>query len=277
MPGGMPYTWVGGAGVRRDELTGLYYMRQRWYDCGPQRFISEDPIFKGNRYTYTNRPMSKIDPDGLDPFYGANPFERYRLRFNNPFLASEGSDPLWFPRFDHPPSNRPHKDTQQLTQKMTVAEAWDWVKANDKSGQCQSDKGCFMLCTSTIRPAGAEGAPVVSQGPDETAELRHSFLVFGPKRDRVYGLYQGDAPFFSDIEINDFNYSDFEHPSNARVQCRLICPGEKITSKAERIARQRIPKGNQYFTGMSNLWVYQVLQMAGYDDWMGYDLWFPTP
>lgn len=66
----MPYTWVGALGVRFDELTGLYYMRHRWYDPQSQRFISRDPIGLyggGNLYGYTGKPTNEVDPDGLNP------------------------------------------------------------------------------------------------------------------------------------------------------------------------------------------------------------------
>ncbi len=40
----MPYLFVGALGVRHDPDTGLYYMRNRWYDpTGLQRFLSRDP------------------------------------------------------------------------------------------------------------------------------------------------------------------------------------------------------------------------------------------
>ncbi len=43
VPGGMPYAFVGGLGVRTDADSGMLYMRQRWYDPTTQRFISRDP------------------------------------------------------------------------------------------------------------------------------------------------------------------------------------------------------------------------------------------
>jgi RHS repeat-associated protein len=67
----MPYTWVGGAGVRVDALTGLHYMRERWYDSLTQRFLSRDPIgirSGANLYAYCNGcPVNLIDPSGLQP------------------------------------------------------------------------------------------------------------------------------------------------------------------------------------------------------------------
>lgn len=62
----------GALGVRTDTVTGLYYMRHRWYDSSLQRFISRDPIgLSGgeNVYTYAgNSPTIFVDPMGLKKF-----------------------------------------------------------------------------------------------------------------------------------------------------------------------------------------------------------------
>jgi RHS repeat-associated protein len=67
---GSARTRYGYTGRERDELTGLYYYRARWYDAQVGRFISEDPIgFRGgdvNLYAYVgNNPTNRIDPSGL--------------------------------------------------------------------------------------------------------------------------------------------------------------------------------------------------------------------
>jgi RHS repeat-associated protein len=61
-------------GREKDDVTGLYYYRARWYDSKLGRFISEDPIgFAGddvNLYGYVgNNPLNLFDPFGL----AANP------------------------------------------------------------------------------------------------------------------------------------------------------------------------------------------------------------
>jgi RHS repeat-associated protein len=52
-----------------DNATGLYYVRNRWYDPETGRFISEDPIGLAggiNLYSYAgNDPVNKRDPLGL--------------------------------------------------------------------------------------------------------------------------------------------------------------------------------------------------------------------
>lgn len=66
---GSQLTRYGYTGRERDEMTGLYYYRARWYDPETGRFISEDPIgFKGgiNFYAYVeNNPINFNDPLGL--------------------------------------------------------------------------------------------------------------------------------------------------------------------------------------------------------------------
>src|SRR5215213_2181772 len=53
-----------------DPITGLYYVRNRWYDPVAARFVSEDPIgLEGgiNGYAYAgNSPTNARDPSGLD-------------------------------------------------------------------------------------------------------------------------------------------------------------------------------------------------------------------
>jgi RHS repeat-associated protein len=53
-----------------DDNTGLYYVRNRWYDPALGRFVSEDPIgLDGgiNHYAYAgNDPVNFLDPTGLD-------------------------------------------------------------------------------------------------------------------------------------------------------------------------------------------------------------------
>ena len=50
-------------------MTGLYYVRARWYDPHLGRFVSEDPIGLAgglNVYAYVgNSPLNGTDPSGL--------------------------------------------------------------------------------------------------------------------------------------------------------------------------------------------------------------------
>jgi RHS repeat-associated protein len=61
-----------------DEETGLHYNRYRYYDPGPGRFISQDPLglpANSNLYRYADNPTGWIDPMGLAGSGGAYMFE----------------------------------------------------------------------------------------------------------------------------------------------------------------------------------------------------------
>ena len=64
----------GYTGRERDEETGLYYYRARYFDPAVGTFVSEDPLGFGagdsNIYRYVfNSPSNYIDPDGLFPVF----------------------------------------------------------------------------------------------------------------------------------------------------------------------------------------------------------------
>jgi RHS repeat-associated protein len=66
--GGLMYRFSGCYGVRWEPATGLYYMRQRWYDPQLGRFLSVDLVASTNRYAYANnRPTGFVDPFGMAP------------------------------------------------------------------------------------------------------------------------------------------------------------------------------------------------------------------
>jgi len=80
---------------REEDGTGLYYLRNRYYSPGLQRFISEDPIeFTGgdaNLYSYVlNNPILYTDPNGLD---GGTPSSGPYLP--NPDRKPPGWNPSW--------------------------------------------------------------------------------------------------------------------------------------------------------------------------------------
>ena len=65
-PGAGPFQYTG----RESDPTGLYYLRNRYYSPGLQRFISPDPLGFGggdaNLYAYVhNSPINSTDPTGL--------------------------------------------------------------------------------------------------------------------------------------------------------------------------------------------------------------------
>lgn len=68
----LQHTYTGSLGIRNDP-SGLFYMRQRYYDPGLGRWLSADPIgFNGglNLYTYVNQnPINGADPSGNVPIH----------------------------------------------------------------------------------------------------------------------------------------------------------------------------------------------------------------
>ena len=110
-----PFTFVGAAGVV-DDGSGLFFMKNRYYDSNSGRFLHKDPIgFPGgyNLYRYAeDNPLRFIDPDGLAELppriYGAEgeeDFEYWKARIqkygpNNklrPVLRSHLWEPGWGP------------------------------------------------------------------------------------------------------------------------------------------------------------------------------------
>jgi RHS repeat-associated protein len=69
LEGSVAETKVLFAGRELDSLTGLYYVRARWYDPAVGRWASEDPSGLGpdtNPYRYVaNSPVNYTDPSGL--------------------------------------------------------------------------------------------------------------------------------------------------------------------------------------------------------------------
>jgi RHS repeat-associated protein len=119
-------------GREKDQDTGLYYYRARYYDSSIGRFISEDPLgFQGsgvNWYAYTgNNPINANDPTGLEAFVYAAP--RAQGGFNYRAFDDNGSKMLtgtfnantWvntqqLPAGSYTVSPRPYLDTNYLQQ-----------------------------------------------------------------------------------------------------------------------------------------------------------------
>jgi RHS repeat-associated protein len=65
-----PFTYQGEFGVMREGSTSMYYMRARYYDSGPARFLSRDPLaltdpraINPYQFVYAN-PVEYTDPSG---------------------------------------------------------------------------------------------------------------------------------------------------------------------------------------------------------------------
>jgi RHS repeat-associated protein len=64
-------SWSGRQGYYYDNISNLYYIRQRWYDPVAQRFLTQDPLGFGggdtNLFRYAgNDPINNDDPSGQD-------------------------------------------------------------------------------------------------------------------------------------------------------------------------------------------------------------------
>ena len=99
VPGGMPYRFVGSLGVRWDEETGLYYMRNRWYEPGLAGFVSRDRVSSLNRYNYAlNSPSNctdatRLDPEQKDPFLEKSPQTIARHQYMDDETAGMNTSP----------------------------------------------------------------------------------------------------------------------------------------------------------------------------------------
>ncbi|MHB2029919.1 MAG: RHS repeat-associated core domain-containing protein, partial [Acidimicrobiales bacterium] len=100
--GGWGYRYVGGLGVRWDSDTGLYYMRQRWYDPTLQQFISRDPL-RGYSHVYayvSSNPSTFTDPRGL---WGPGGRGNYLPPPNVPTTTPTGSPLDRYPQLSNDP------------------------------------------------------------------------------------------------------------------------------------------------------------------------------
>jgi RHS repeat-associated protein len=78
-------SWSGRQGYYYDNVSNLYYVRQRWYDPAARRFLTQDPLGFGggdtNLFRYAgNDPVNSSDPSGQDDNDSENsdltPFEK---------------------------------------------------------------------------------------------------------------------------------------------------------------------------------------------------------
>ena len=83
-----------------DAATGLYYVRNRWYDPHMGRFVSEDPIGLAggiNQYAYVeNIPTMTRDPFGLSPECSVGNLPSTDPHFGNVYWTFQHGDRMWW-------------------------------------------------------------------------------------------------------------------------------------------------------------------------------------
>jgi RHS repeat-associated protein len=91
-----PFTWQGRFGIMREGSTSMYYMRARYYDSGPARFLSRDPLSVAdpraiNRYQFVyGNPVENADATGME-INGCGPAPAVNLAegADKPYLKEE--------------------------------------------------------------------------------------------------------------------------------------------------------------------------------------------
>ena len=94
-----PFTWQGQYGTMREGSTSMYYMRARYYDSGPARFLSRDPLSSSdprdiNPYQFVRaNPVEGTDPSGKQEDFDEAGYVAWResLRAN----SGTGDQSIW--------------------------------------------------------------------------------------------------------------------------------------------------------------------------------------
>ena len=135
-----------------DTATGLYYVRNRWYDPAMARFVSQDPIGLAggmNTYAYAgNNPVKHRDPSGLCP-----PELPYCDDYNT-------ADTAWF----LPPLSSDPGDA-------IVDGALDPFDHNEPSRTERSDPSCGFRCRDVLKQRSDAGLWVDPQARRRAARV----------------------------------------------------------------------------------------------------------
>ncbi len=118
-----------------DSHSGMYYLRNRFYDPSIARFISEDPIQDGiNWYAYcSNDPINRIDPLGLDSYVIYDPSE--------PFMINQAKD-------EQKKLEKKFKTPVYLLEAKNEEEfknQWEWIGTEDINGNPVTIDGVVII------------------------------------------------------------------------------------------------------------------------------------
>jgi RHS repeat-associated protein len=154
-------------GYYYDADTGMYYLRQRWYDPAGKQFVSADPLGVAggdvNLYRYVkNNPVNNLDPDGQKcggDDYGYSPMLAMASPPSSSPPSTRPSPPSPRPiaplcKLPSPPTTRPTAPgTTQPTAKCD--DCWSTCVANqgllggDKGAVICRDDGCGRCPTDS--------------------------------------------------------------------------------------------------------------------------------
>ena len=155
-------------GYTYDDVLGIYYAQNRFYDAGTKRFIQEDPIKDGmNWYAYVgNNPINMIDPTGLAG-QDARVGSRSRIEHKTA-----------------PPSQPPHEKTSPQVPKAAVQPAKPVAptqkstpSANHNKGSQQPKGADISLETVAIPYVASHATPVIADILFELFGISVSFLL----------------------------------------------------------------------------------------------------
>lgn len=118
------FQFVGMHGVQKD-IPDLYFMRARYYNSEQGRFISEDPVWSANLYSYSNNnPTNNFDTDGRS----YNPIENFKYNYKTfikPSLEFLGEGAENLTNFIETEARK----SQDILQQQ-IDEAWSYEEPN---------------------------------------------------------------------------------------------------------------------------------------------------
>jgi RHS repeat-associated protein len=173
--GSNPFTWQGKFGVMQEGATSLYYLRARYYDAAPGRFLTRDPLDSLapnaiDPYQYAlGNPVSFVDPSGLSTARTAT------TNFDSQYLF--GQDPFSF-RADF----SFNLGLRYADRRVPVSFAQDNKRIDGQDNNSISIGGPTTIVPPKFVPDGNNFAPVL--GSTYSPRFNQGMLrkLFGPEK-----------------------------------------------------------------------------------------------